>query len=105
RPAHLTRLVLEIELDCVDLLRADEVHDSLAERVVRPGVGGHMDGADRGRGAAWNDGHRDAPAAPVAGGVDGSESEAARRCLEAQLEGAVAGDRHALRAGEQSRAG
>ena len=94
RPADLARLVLQVELDRVDLLRAHEVEDALAERVVRPRIGGHVDRADRSFGAAGDDGHRHAPAAPVPGGVGGGQNEAAWRRRDPELEAAVAGHGH-----------
>ena len=104
RPADLAGFVLQVELDRVDLLRPHEVEDALAELVVGPRVGGHVDRADRSFGAARDDGHRHAPAAPVSRGVGGGEHEAAWRLRDMQLEAAVAGNGHDCRAGEEGRA-
>jgi hypothetical protein len=46
-PTDLARLVLQVELDCVDLLRAHELEDAAAQLVVRPAVRGDVDGPNR----------------------------------------------------------
>ena len=46
-PADLAGLVLQVELDRVDLLRADESRTPRRSVLVRPGVRGHVDGANR----------------------------------------------------------
>ena len=63
-----------------------------------------MDRADRSFGATRYDGYRNAPAAPVSGGVRGCQNEAAWRRRDTELETAVVGNAHDVRAGEEGRA-